>query len=82
MHGVHIVDLNMAYARVLADGSEAQPRRLADAQVPATMLEFLEGGPSTMAAARCAFDDAVNRGSLAAGPDGETVMYEARARFD
>ena len=44
---------------MVADQREAQPYRLANAQVPATMLEFLEGGPSTLAAAREAFDYAV-----------------------
>ena len=39
-----LVDLNMAYARFLADQQEVQPYRLANAQVPPTMLEFREGG--------------------------------------
>ena len=34
-----IVDLNMAYVRWLADQGEAQPHRLADAQVPSIMLD-------------------------------------------
>ena len=34
IHGQSIVDLNMAYARWLHDQSEAQPHRLANAQVP------------------------------------------------
>ena len=50
----------MAYVRQLTDRDEAQPRRLADAQVPATMLEFLEGGPSAAAAARGALEYVVN----------------------
>ena len=56
LQGQSFVDVNMAYARWLADQREAQPHRLANAQVPATMLEFLEGGPSAMAAARRAID--------------------------
>ena len=60
MHGQSYVDVNMAYARWLADQREAQPYRMANAQVPVTMLEFLEGGPSTMAAARRALDYAVS----------------------
>ena len=39
LHNASIVDLNMAQARRLTDQGETQPRRLADAQVPATMLE-------------------------------------------
>src|SRR2546427_12550275 len=44
LHGHRVIDLNMACARLLADQHEAQPARLANAMVPATMLELLEGG--------------------------------------
>lgn len=71
----HIIDLNMAYARWLHDQHEAQPYRLANAQVPSTMLEFLEGGSSTMAAARRAFDYVATRGQGCQGPSGETLFY-------
>jgi 2-keto-4-pentenoate hydratase/2-oxohepta-3-ene-1,7-dioic acid hydratase in catechol pathway len=77
MQDQELVDLNMAYARWLVDQREAQPHRLADAQVPSTMLEFLEGGPSTMAAARRAFDYAVMLGPSTKGPSGETVVYQS-----
>lgn len=76
LQGPSIVDLNMAYARQLSDQGEAQPHRLADAQVPATMLEFLEGGPSCMAAARGALQYALSFGSPINGPAGETIFYE------
>lgn len=75
MHGESIVDLNMAYARWLHDQREAQPYRLANAQVPSTMLEFLEGGASAMAAAQRAFDYVVTIGATNHGPSGETVLY-------
>ena len=71
------VDLNMAYVRWLADQHEAQPYRLANAQVPATMLEFLEGGPSTMAAARRAIDYAGTLGPSSKGLSGETIVYRS-----
>ena len=77
MHDQSFVDVNMAYARWLADQREAQPHRLANAQVPATMLEFLEGGPSTMAAARRAIDYAVMLGPSSQGPVGETIFYQS-----
>lgn len=77
LHGQSVVDLNMAYVRLLADQKEAQPYRLADAQVPATMLEFLEGGLSAMAAARRAFDHVMNLGSSVQGPAGETILYHS-----
>ncbi len=75
MHGQSVVDLNMAYARWLTDQREAQPRRLADAQVPATMVVFLEVGASTMAAARRALDYAVALGCSSLGPAGQTMFY-------
>ncbi|BCA53337.1 putative Fumarylacetoacetase [Nitrospira sp. KM1] len=75
LYGDSVVDLNMSYARWLADQGEAQPYRLANAQVPATMLEFLEGGHSTMAAARRAFEYVIGRGASAGGPRGETIVY-------
>jgi len=75
IHGQSIVDLNMAYARWLHDQREAQPYRLANAQVPSAMLEFLEGGASAMAAARRAFDYVVTVGTSSQGPSGETVFY-------
>jgi len=76
IHHQTVVDVNMAYARWLADQQEAQPRRLADAQVPPTMLELLEGGSSAIAAARRAFDYAASLGHSTKGPSGETVFYK------
>jgi 2-keto-4-pentenoate hydratase/2-oxohepta-3-ene-1,7-dioic acid hydratase in catechol pathway len=75
LHGQTIIDLNIAYARVLADQKEAQPYRLANAMVPSTMLELLEGGDSAMAAARQGFDHAVCGGETIQGPEGETILY-------
>jgi 2-keto-4-pentenoate hydratase/2-oxohepta-3-ene-1,7-dioic acid hydratase in catechol pathway len=76
LHQACIVDLNMAYAACLVDENEMQPQRLADAQVPASMLEFLEGGPSTMAAARRALEYAARREASVTGPKGQAVLYE------
>ncbi len=78
LHGEHLLDLNMAYARLVADRKEAQPHRLSNAIVPATMLALLEGGPSAMSAAREAFDYAVKLGEAALGPAGETIVYSGR----
>jgi 2-keto-4-pentenoate hydratase/2-oxohepta-3-ene-1,7-dioic acid hydratase in catechol pathway len=75
LHGRSVVDLNMAYVRWLADQREAQPYRLANAQVPSNMLEFLEGGPSTMAAARRAMGYVVMLDPSTQGPSGETMVY-------
>jgi 2-keto-4-pentenoate hydratase/2-oxohepta-3-ene-1,7-dioic acid hydratase in catechol pathway len=75
LHEQTIVDLNMAYVRLLADQREAQPYRLANAALPPTMLELLEGGESAMAAARKALTYAIERGPSLQGPEGETVCY-------
>jgi 2-keto-4-pentenoate hydratase/2-oxohepta-3-ene-1,7-dioic acid hydratase in catechol pathway len=77
IHRQQIVDLNMAYVRWLADQKESQPHRLADAQVPPTMLEFLEGGDSTLAAARRAKDYVTMLSASAKGPFGETIVYSS-----
>ena len=77
MHGESIVDLNMAYVRWLVDQREAQPYRLANAQVPSNMLEFLEGGASTMAAARRAMGYVSMLGPSTQGPSGETIAYQS-----
>jgi 2-keto-4-pentenoate hydratase/2-oxohepta-3-ene-1,7-dioic acid hydratase in catechol pathway len=75
LHADHVIDLNMAYVRWLSDQGEAQPHRLADAQVPASMLTFLEGGASTMAAARRALDYVQSIGLSAQGPRSETIVH-------
>ena len=76
LRGGSIVDLNMAYARLLADQRESRPRRLADAQVPATMIDFLQGGASAMDAARRAFDFVAQKDTSPKGPAGETIVYQ------
>jgi len=40
-------------------------------------LEFLEGGPSTLAATRLALDYAVMLGPTSKGPAGETIFYQS-----
>jgi 2-keto-4-pentenoate hydratase/2-oxohepta-3-ene-1,7-dioic acid hydratase in catechol pathway len=75
VQGSRILDVNMAYCRMLADGGEAQPYRLAHAQVPPAMLEFLEGGASTMAAACQALEHVSRLGESAQGPQDEQIVY-------
>lgn len=70
-----IIDLNMAYARMLADQHEAQPYRLANAAVPPTMLELLEGGASALRKAGEALDYATRLGDTVTGLGGEQVVY-------
>jgi len=71
-----VIDLNMAYVRMLADQQESQPYRIANAAVPSAMLEFLEGGPSALTRAREACDYAKRVGEGATGPRGERIVYE------
>ncbi|HKT33424.1 MAG TPA: fumarylacetoacetate hydrolase family protein [Nitrospira sp.] len=79
LHGPYVVDLNMAYVRWLADQGEAQPRRLADAQVPSSMLAFLEGGASTMAAARRSLDYVNSINPHVKGPNAESIVHALTA---
>ena len=75
LHGQMVVDLNMARASMLAAQKEAMPYRLANATVPAAMLDLLAGGASSMDAARAAFDYARSKGESVRGPEGETIFY-------
>jgi len=75
LHERVMVDLNLAFVGFLHDQNEAQPHRLANAMVPAAMLELLEGGDSAMAAARQALEYAVRCGESLQGPEGERVIY-------
>ena len=70
-----IVDLNMSYTLMLAEKGEAQPYRLAAAEVPFTMLELLEGGVSAMDKVRQAFHFVTEKGGPVMGPEGETIFY-------
>jgi 2-keto-4-pentenoate hydratase/2-oxohepta-3-ene-1,7-dioic acid hydratase in catechol pathway len=77
-----IVDLNSACAWHLAGKGEPQPKRLAAALVPGSMLEFLQGGATAMTFAQATLEhvrEAVKAGSLAAGPDGETLLFRPEA---
>lgn len=75
LHEESIVDLNMAYTRMLADKGEAQPYRLAAAEVPFAMLEFLQGEVSAMERAREALQYIREKDHSVQGPDGETIVY-------
>lgn len=70
-----VVDLNMAYTRMLAERREAQPYRLARAEVPSTMVEFLEGGSSALDKARQALATVMEERGSRTGPEGETIVY-------
>ncbi len=74
--GAGILDLNFACAAQLSASGEPQPRKLADAVVPAGMREFLEGGSSAMSAAReaIAFFAQIKPER---GPNDETLLHAA-----
>jgi 2-keto-4-pentenoate hydratase/2-oxohepta-3-ene-1,7-dioic acid hydratase in catechol pathway len=76
-----VVDLNIAAAARLARLGETQPRRLADALLPADMLAFLDRGRDGMAEARHALDFVAEHTELA-GPRGEVILHDqATARL-
>ena len=75
-----IVDLNMAYTLMLAEKGEAQPYRVAETGVPATMLEFLQGGSSSMNKAREAFQFVTVNDISVPGPDGDFRALRPRRR--
>jgi 2-keto-4-pentenoate hydratase/2-oxohepta-3-ene-1,7-dioic acid hydratase in catechol pathway len=62
-----IVDLNTGYAMLLREGGDALWKQIADAALPADMLDFLEGGPQAMERARQALDFAASSGIDAEG---------------
>ncbi|MDD5629224.1 MAG: fumarylacetoacetate hydrolase family protein, partial [Elusimicrobia bacterium] len=71
-----VVDLNLAAAARLARLGRCQPRRLADALLPADMLAFLDGGPDALAEAGRALDFVSGAsGEPLAGPRGERVAH-------
>jgi 2-keto-4-pentenoate hydratase/2-oxohepta-3-ene-1,7-dioic acid hydratase in catechol pathway len=73
-----IVDLNSAAALYLRDvRQEGAYARLADAQVPADMRALFEGGDSSLAAARLAFEHALDQKDNAVGVHGEPLVYAA-----
>lgn len=47
-----VIDANYAYARMLKDQGEDYPQRFANAVVPPSMIELLEGGKRSMQAVR------------------------------
>lgn len=75
LHRQMIVDLSMAYVLMLAEMGEAQPYRLANAEVPSNMLELLEGGRSAMTKADNAFELVTGMNRPPQGPRGETIFY-------
>ena len=73
-----IIDLHSACAWRLFERGEAQPYRLAQALVPPSMLGFLQGGASSMAAARDAVTALAASGkTVPEGPNGETLIFRA-----
>ncbi|MCX5794471.1 MAG: fumarylacetoacetate hydrolase family protein [Elusimicrobia bacterium] len=74
-----VVDLNLAAAARLGRLGRSQPRRLADALLPADMLAFLDRGQDALAEARQALDFAAGeteKHRTPAGPRGERVVHQ------
>lgn len=71
--GDHLVDLNFAYAGLLTRRGILRAQQLADAVVPARMIDFGAGGDRSLDAAREAVEAA--RDNDVAGPRGERVRH-------
>lgn len=61
--GDQVVDLNLAYRALLESEGAIRARQIAEAYVPANMVEFLEGGEESMNRARLAVDYALKSGA-------------------
>jgi 2-keto-4-pentenoate hydratase/2-oxohepta-3-ene-1,7-dioic acid hydratase in catechol pathway len=73
-----LIDLNSACRWHLGTKGEPRPVQLADTLVPASMLEFLQGGETTMTFARATVDhlkETLVSGRVPAGPGGETLLF-------
>ena len=74
-----IVDLNLAYAKYLADVvDESRPYALADARVPTSLHKFIEGGQKSIDEANKAVDYVKKNLKTLAGPGGEKAVYGAK----
>jgi 2-keto-4-pentenoate hydratase/2-oxohepta-3-ene-1,7-dioic acid hydratase in catechol pathway len=62
LHAEVVIDLPLARAALLAAGGRPRARAIAEAEVPADMLELLRGGDWAIEAARDALDHAVRDG--------------------
>jgi len=70
-----IVDLNFACARLLAEQGDPQPQKVADALLPADMLEYLRGEERAAEWARRSLTAVDAAPGDASGPRGETLLY-------
>jgi len=66
--GEQVVDLNYAYAAQLEAEGAIRAKQIAEAFVPANMVEFLQGGASSMELARNAVDYALKHAASIAYP--------------
>jgi len=62
LHGDAVIDLPLARAALLAAGGRPRARAIAEAEVPADMLELLRGGDWALEAAREALDHVAREG--------------------
>src|SRR5512135_537844 len=75
-----IADLNSACVWHLSRNGETRPYALAEVLLPDNMLEFIQGGATTMGFATAtleSLDQELRAGSIPAGLNGETLIYKA-----
>jgi 2-keto-4-pentenoate hydratase/2-oxohepta-3-ene-1,7-dioic acid hydratase in catechol pathway len=74
-----IIDLNLAYEAYLTNVSnEPRPYAHAEANVPSSLLAFLEGGQKSVAEAKRAMEYAEKNFQAVSGPQGEKVIYTTK----
>ncbi len=76
--GDGIIDLHSACVWHLSRQGEPQPYRIAGALVPPDMLRFLQGGETSMAAARGVISDVIStkkEGGYLCGPNDEQLIF-------
>lgn len=80
MHGQQIVDLSLAYAKLLKEReNERQPTLMASALVPSDLANFIEGGARTLDHATAALDHLSGNAHDQLGVNGEPLIFDASA---
>ena len=78
LHGEHVVDLSLAFAKFVKERQdERQPMLLAAAIVPSDLALFIEGGARTLGHAETALDHLFGNVHDQLGANGETLVHKA-----
>lgn len=72
----NVVDLNLGYASYASAGGESRPYAVANALVPPTLLEFIQGGEKTLGEAKKVIEYYHANGTELSGPFEEKIVYK------